>query len=311
MNQSKHALILTLILTSVSASAQTVSNEKASLMVLGIAQDAGFPQADCEKSCCAEAWKNPALRKMVSCLALVDHAEKRFWIFDATPDFKDQLRLVKSTFPGYGLAGIFLTHAHIGHYTGLMHLGHEVMGAKHLPVYAMPRMQTFLSTHGPWSQLVEKQNIQLMNMANQQPVELVSGLSVTPMLVPHRDEFSETVGFRISSERKSALFIPDIDKWAKWEKDIREEVNKVDLAFLDATFYENGEIPGRDMSLIPHPFVEESMALLGELGNEEKTKIHFIHFNHTNPLLQVGSAARELVKRTGFNLAEEGRQFPF
>jgi len=30
----------------------------------------------------------------------------------------------------------------MGHYTGLMHFGREVMGTNNLPVYAMPKMKT-------------------------------------------------------------------------------------------------------------------------------------------------------------------------
>ena len=69
-----------------------------------------------------------------------------------------------------------------------------------------------------------------------------------PFLVPHRDEFSETVGFEIKGENKTAVFIPDIDKWSKWNSDLKELIKRVDYAFLDATFYKNGEIPSRDMS---------------------------------------------------------------
>ena len=41
------------------------------------------------------------------------------------------------------LSGVFLTHAHIGHYTGLMNFGNEAMGTKELPVFCMPKMKSF------------------------------------------------------------------------------------------------------------------------------------------------------------------------
>jgi pyrroloquinoline quinone biosynthesis protein B len=191
-----------------------------------------------------------------------------------------------------------------------MHLGREAMGASSIPVYAMPRMKTFLQENGPWSQLVSLKNIVLHDLKNEVAVELEAGIKVIPILVPHRDEFSETVGFRIEGPNRSALFIPDIDKWGKWDRDIREEVKAVDIAFLDATFYENGEIPGRDMLEIPHPFVAESMALLADLPENERKKVHFIHFNHTNPLLDANSESRREVKEAGFQIAEEGMRFP-
>ncbi len=244
---------------------------------------------------------------MVSCLGLVDPISQETWLFDATPDFKDQLHLLthsnnKQELP---LSGIFLTHAHIGHYTGLMQLGREAMGAKNIPVYAMPRMKNFLANNGPWSQLVKLNNIALQNLAADTTIQLNERLKVQAIEVPHRDEFSETVGFKIIGSDKSALFIPDIDKWHLWNRDIKEEIASIDYAFLDGTFYKNGEIPNRDMSEIPHPFMEESLNLFQTLPKEERNKVHFIHFNHTNPVLQVNSTAQKEVEQAACHIAKE------
>lgn len=274
------------------------------LVVLGVAQDAGFPQANCQKSCCAEAWHRKELRKMVSCLGLVDPKTQQSWLFDATPDFKEQWRYLVETY-STPLAGIFLTHAHMGHYTGLMHLGREAVGADQMPVYAMPRLKYYLRNNGPWSQLIGLKNIQLQELQSDSTIILSENIQIMPYQVPHRDEFSETVGFRIDYGEKSAIFIPDIDKWNLWEKDIIEIIKTVNLAFLDGTFFENGEIPGRDMSLIPHPFVEESIKLFSGLEKKERAKIHFIHFNHTNPLMQPQSQAQKAVNAAGLNVAKE------
>ncbi len=281
------------------------------LVVLGIAQDAGYPQAGCQKDCCRDLWTQKAERKMVTCLGLVDPKSKETWLFEATPDFPDQLQILNQELDqdaGVIPKGIFLSHAHMGHYTGLMNLGREAMGAKNAAVWAMPRMTNYLTNNGPWSQLVGLQNIQLQKLSADSMLQLNERLQVTPFLVPHRDEFSETVGFKIAGTKRSALFIPDIDKWERWDLDIREELAKVDLAFIDGTFYENGEIPGRDMALIPHPFIEESRALFAELPLVEKNKIHFIHFNHTNPVLKMGKE-RALLEQEGFGQCEEGESF--
>jgi len=282
------------------------------LTVLGVAQDAGYPQAGCQKVCCDAVKKGEEEEKQVSCLGLVDKKTGQTYLLDATPDFREQLfelnghltETQRST-----PSGIFLSHAHIGHYTGLMQLGREVMGAKNVDVYSMPRMQDFLTNNGPWSQLVSLQNIKLQAMEDEKTIRLSDNLSVTPFLVPHRDEFSETVGFRIEGNEKSALFIPDIDKWEKWERDIKMEIQKVDYAFLDGTFYSNGELPGRDMSQIPHPFIEESMDLFSDMTNEEKEKVFFIHLNHTNPLLRADSEENKEFSKLGFGLAGEGMIF--
>ncbi len=278
------------------------------IAVLGIAQDAGFPQAACQKACCKRTVEQPESKRLVSCLALIDPISQQRWLLDATPDFREQLQRLDSLQVGVKeeyLSGIFLTHAHIGHYTGLMHLGREVMGTKEVKVYAMPRMSSFLTNNAPWSQLLILQNIALQPLENEETVVLNERLKVTPYLVPHRDEFSETVGFKIEGTSKSALFIPDIDKWHLWNRDILKEIKKVDYAFLDATFYANGEIAGRDMSEIPHPFIEESLTLFADLPAKEKAKVHFIHFNHTNPVLDESSEAYHRVSDLGFKVAKE------
>ncbi|MEM9057483.1 MAG: MBL fold metallo-hydrolase [Pseudomonadota bacterium] len=291
---------------------QASGGEAPFLYVLGVAQDGGYPQARCYAPHCLRAWLDPSLRRLTSCIALVDPDGRAAYLFDATPDLRQQLFDLQAVAPAEAmpLKGIFLTHAHIGHYTGLMHLGHEASGARNMPVYAMPRMRRFLSTNGPWDQLVRYRNIVLVPLADGEAVRLGATLRVTPMRVPHRDEYSETVGFRIDGPSRSALFIPDIDKWSRWKRDIVALVKSVDYAFLDATFFADGELPGRSMAEIPHPFVEESLRLFAELAPAEKKRIHFIHFNHTNPLLDETSDAYATVREAGFELARQGLRLP-
>lgn len=281
------------------------------LIVLGIAQDAGYPQAACRKDCCNAVWQGTERPQKVSCLGLVDPASQQVWLLDATPDFREQWQILSTEIPDVVIpqpSGVFLTHAHLGHYTGLLQLGREVMGAQSVPVYTMPRLDTFLRTNGPWSQLVNLENIDLHPLKADSAISLNDRIKVTPIQVPHRDEYSETVGFRVEGPSKSLLFIPDIDKWERWNRSLAEEIAVVDIAFLDATFFADGELPSRDMSKIPHPFVSETMDLLAELPLEERQKVHFIHLNHTNPLLQTESPARQEVAERGFRIAFEGQR---
>ena len=277
------------------------------ITVLGIAQDGGYPQAGCNAEHCLRHWRGEENKRQVVSLGLTDQASGQNWLFEATPDFTAQLQQLQQTSGLANLSGIFLTHAHIGHYSGLLSLGREAMGAQGMPVYVMPKMKEFLETNAPWSQLVSLGNIKLILMEKDQPIQLASNLRVTPLKVPHRDEFSETVGFRIETAEKSLLFIPDIDKWPLWDRDIRAEVARVDVALLDATFYEDGELPNRNMSEIPHPFVAETISLFSPLSESEKRKVKFIHFNHTNPLIFEGPE-RNQVKNLGFGVATEGER---
>ena len=286
----------------------TAQSDSPYLYVLGVVQDAGYPQAGCYQPHCMPGWQDPAARRGATSMALIVPQTQSNYLFEATPNLPDQLYQL-SLEAGPELTGIFLTHAHIGHYAGLMFLGVEAMGAAAVPVYAMPKMNQYLSTNGPWDQLVNLNNIEIQEMADQQPV-ILQGATVTPMLVPHRDEYSETVGYRITGPNKTAIFIPDINKWDIWETDIAELVQEVDYALIDASFYADGELGNRDMSQIPHPFVSESMALFDHLEAEDKEKVWFIHFNHTNPLLDADSEQSRFVQEQGYNIAREGIRLP-
>jgi pyrroloquinoline quinone biosynthesis protein B len=207
-------------------------------------------------------------------------------LFDATPDLPSQLHSLNG---GKAPAGIFLTHAHIGHYTGLMYLGRESINAANAPVYATTRMAAYLTANGPWSQLVSRGNIALNVMAYDQPVALGDGLRVTPFQVPHRDEFTDTVGFLIEGPRRNALFIPDIDHWSKWDRDIRALADTVDYAFLDGSFASPDEIPGRSIADIPHPLMHDTRARL----KGARAQLWFIHLNHTNPALNAADVVKD------------------
>lgn len=289
----------------------SAQNAQPYVLVLGVAQDGGYPHLGCEKECCKTAWKNDSLKKNVVSLALVSPTDKKWWLFEATPDITKQLQLFKeltnSEF-SYLPSGIFLTHAHIGHYTGLMNLGREVFNTSEIPVYCLPKMKSFLETNGPWSQLVKLKNIVINEISTSNVLALSKSVSVNTFTVPHRDEYSETAGFKISTETKSYLFIPDIDKWQKWSKNIIEEVKQSNFALLDATFYSIDELKGRKIEEVPHPLVSETMDLFKSESADVKSKIVFIHFNHTNPCLRLPSFQNN-VKQSGFKLAEQGKTY--
>ena len=271
------------------------------LVVLGTLQDGGSPHMGCVKSCCSTEKPND----YVVSLGVID--DSKHLLFDASPDIVFQTNYLQSISPAKELE-IFLTHAHIGHYAGLIHLGRESANTKKTPVYAMPRMAQFLRNNGPWSQLVDLENISIQPIQNKAPVSISPRLKVTPLIVPHRDEFSETVGYLIAGQSKRALYIPDIDKWDLWETDINKLLTEVDYAFLDATFFEDGEIP-RPMSEVPHPFVEESITRFKSLRVEDKSKIYFIHLNHTNPARNDSFVKRRAIEEEGYHFATFGMRF--
>lgn len=278
------------------------------VLVLGVTQDGGYPQAGCNTPNCLDAWEGRRPPLYVTSLAIVDPQSQQRWLIDATPDFKYQLQLLKTHTKNTSndLTGIFLTHAHMGHYTGLMHLGREALGAKNVKVYAMPLMQRFLENNGPWSQLVSLKNIDLHPMTDSTWIVLNERIKIQPFTVPHRAEYSETVGFRFRTNNKTFVYIPDIDKWSLWKKDLNDVVRAADYAFIDATFFADGEIP-RPMSEVPHPFVSETMKSLEKLPPSERQKVYFTHFNHTNPLLRPETKEFIQTAKEGYKVAKQGQ----
>src|SRR4030095_14154629 len=245
------------------------------LVVLGIAQDAGIPQLGCEQSPCKDSREGRRKPERVASLGLVNRSLGLSYLFDATPDMVSQLTTLNG---GRVPTGVFLTHGHIGHYTGLMYFGRESLDAKAVPVYGTERMAGYLKTNGPWSLLVARNNIELRTVRPDSSVSLPSGIWVTPMLVPHRDEFTDTVGYVIQREGHRALFIPDIDQWSRWDRDIRAVVDTVELAFLDGTFASADEVPGRSTADIPHPLIPVTRSLLAG----SSARLWFIALHHTH-----------------------------
>jgi len=276
------------------------------IYILGNVQDAGLPHIGCQHKFCKEKF-NEYKQHFTTSIAVVDPKDKKYILFEATPDLPYQLNYIeKEIFNQFLLPeSIFITHAHIGHYTGLMYFGREALGAKNLMVKVLPKMSNFLKTNGPWSQLVDINNIKLQTLYFGSNTNELRNITVTPIQVPHRDEYSETAGFIIKGKNKKALFIPDIDKWEKWDKNLKQLVHEFDYLLLDATFYDSKEI-NRDISEIPHPLVTETINLLDDLSPEDKNKVYFIHMNHTNLMLDPGSNLTKLVTDKGFNIARLG-----
>ena len=268
-------------------------------ILLGTAQDGGVPQAGCTCDHCRAARAEPGLRQWVSCLGLADRDAGQSWLIDATPDLREQLHALHEWAPSCPLAGIALTHAHTGHYTGLIHLGREAADVQGLPVYVSARMAEFLRENGPWSQLVALGNVELRILTPDREVQLSPRLWLTPLIVPHRDEYSDTLAFVVRGTHRRLFYCPDIDGWGRWNRDLRQVVSAVDVALLDGTFFSAAEMPGRDIAQIPHPLATDTVERLTGTDCLAGTgcTVHLIHLTHSNPLLRSGPEREWLVAR--------------
>ena len=286
----------------------SVNSQSEYIYILGNTQDAGLPHIGCHHPFCEDSF-NVYEEHYSTSIAVVNSDLKKYILFEATPDITFQLNnLRKNIFDEFLLPeSIYITHAHIGHYTGLMYFGREALGAKELMVRVLPRMSNFLQNNGPWSQLVDINNIKIKEINFGSSTKELANIDITPVKVPHRDEYSETAGYIIKGKNKKALFIPDIDKWEKWDRDLSQLAKEFDFLLIDATFYDSKEI-NRDISEIPHPLVTETIDLLSGLNTENRSKVYFIHMNHTNMMLDPNSELSKLITSKGFNIARLGQK---
>lgn len=275
-------------------------------ILLGTAQDGGIPHVGCRQLCCLDL--DTSRHRLPCCLAIVDPESGQRWLIDCTPEFPRQLRRLDAIAPPGEtpiLDGILLTHAHIGHYAGLVSLGTEALATDRLPLFAMPKMRGFLENNEPWNRLIRNHHVELKPLADSESRKLNTQIEITPLTVPHRDEFSETAAFVIRGPKQSVLYLPDIDGWDLWSTKIEDVIADVDTAYIDGTFFDAAELPGRNQAAIPHPRIADSLKRFASLPSDERAKIRFLHFNHTNPAANPRSEASRLIAAAGMRAADE------
>ncbi len=279
-----------------------------------------MPQANCFTGYCARVRSGEVPSPRVACLGIVDPAAGARFLIDATPDFVAQLgdlvalRLTSEQ-PSRRtgtlriedeLQGILLTHAHMGHYAGLLHCGREAAATTHLPVYASTAMARLLRSNQPFKTLVDDDRLDLREIIVGTPIELTANVSVVPFSVVHRAELTDTVGLLLEGPSKSLLYVPDADTWEGWPVPFEDWLERSDIAILDGTFYSAEELGHRWQGEVPHPPVADTVATLSaRTGNQPA--VWFTHLNHTNPLWNAASAERAAIQDAGFGVARRGQ----
>ncbi|MEX1281479.1 MAG: MBL fold metallo-hydrolase [Acidimicrobiia bacterium] len=244
--------------------------------VLGSGQDGGLPQLGSDHPHDRAAAEGVVPPRTAS--SVVVEVDGFAVLCDVSPDVRHQLHRP--------VDAIALTHGHMGHYAGLVHFGTEAAAIDGLAVMATPSMLGFLRANQPWAALFDEGRLV--------PATL-KGVDLVP--VPHRAEFTDTVAISVGG----VLYLPDIDDWTAWP-DHRSVVADHDLALVDATFWSADEVPGRDLSALPHPLVPDTLERFADVAD----RVVLTHLNHTNPLVDPASAASEHVRSLGFRVAEDG-----
>lgn len=268
----------------------------ARVLVLGSGQDGSAPQ-----------FGGPSvdIERTASSILVTGPSGARY-LFDASPDLRAQG--VRAGFDPQNLGGVFLTHAHMGHYVGLVQFGNEAAATNAVPCFGTASMHTYLSRNEPWRSLFTRRHLEYKVVVPGVELRLEESMSVTAHLVPHRPDFSDTVGFVVNNRATggSVLYLPDIDCWDDWE-DATTVVDGVSLAFLDASFSSRDELPGRAMANFPHPLVAETIARF----QNSPAQVVLTHINHSNPLGLGGEPATHNAASAGFLIAKDGDEYEF
>ena len=170
-------------------------------------------------------------------------------------------------------------------------------------------MSDFIKSNRAFNFLIKSKNINLEIIQEGQNIDLRDNVYISSFLVPHRNEMSETVGYKVKSSKKSIIYLPDIDSWEEWDKDINDIVKNNDYLLIDGTFYAKDEIPNRDIQTIPHPSIAESLDKFSNLSKENRKKVFFTHLNHTNKILKESNAETISLLKKGYNIASDGETF--
>lgn len=229
-------------------------------------------------------------------------------LLDASPDIRVQSQMLLES-PLYPpgrdslVDSIFITHAHMGHYTGLLHFGKEALAAEHIPLFATDRFITFMERNEPWGALLNSGHLDAIPI-NGLTAEIDTEITITAVPVPHRDEFSDTVAFSVNVNGDPwVLYLPDIDDWPSWT-DAEFEIARHDMVLMDATFSGPNELGDRDMVSIGHPLVVDTIERFAHLT--ANTRIVFTHMNHSNPLGNPSAAITQQALDAGFTTAHDG-----
>lgn len=288
-----------------------VPDDGPAAIVLGITQDAGLPHVGCLCARCRTAFDNPSLAQYTASLAVVDIAAdaRKVWLIDATPDIKYQLDLLHVTLGHDPLRpdrirqpdGIFLTHGHMGHISGLLQLGKEGMAVQGMKLYGPSGLMAVIRKSPFWQPLTGQ--LELISLEPDRPIRLSPHLTITPIPVPHRDELEAGVfAYRLEGESRSLLYIPDIDSWTSWPR-ARQVLGSVDSALVDATFFTGDELHG--LKRPAHPLVQETLSFFEDIAAD----LFLTHLNHTNPLLDKDSKESRMVVEAGASVSYTSQVF--
>ncbi len=278
-------------------------------VVLGIAQDGGVPHPGCDCQTCL-TFSTTGNQLSPASIGVIDGDELH--LIDVSRDLNRQLRMLPKK--GCKVTDVWLTHGHLGHVDGIGLFGREAMGAKGIRIHASDSMMKLIEGTPRWKTMIDDGILIPCPFKGNMKIQTSQSLSITPVQVPHRDEWTDTHAFIIRGPSKSILHLPDHDTWKETlemvgMKTIHEWFHslEVDTFLIDGTFWSSDEL--EHQKNVPHPPVLDTLQRLG-MKRDNAMDIRFIHLNHTNPLLNPESKETKHLKDSGWSLVNEGEHFP-
>jgi pyrroloquinoline quinone biosynthesis protein B len=271
----------------------------ASILVLGSGQDGGSPQLG--------HTSGVGPNRTASSVAVIS-PDGAIVLLDASPDIRQQTisLMTSEVFPtdrSTPFDAVALTHAHMGHYAGLVHLGNESGDAKGVSLLATGKMHTFLRSNQPWRMLYQRGNV-VPDTFGLGAIRIDERMTIDALAVPHRAEFTDTVAISVRiDDAPWFMYLPDIDAWADWPG-AEAAISEHALCLLDATFSDPDELPGRSIADIKHPLVTDTVERFSHLTGS--TQIVLGHINHSNSLADIESEIAVRTRAAGFAVAHDG-----
>jgi pyrroloquinoline quinone biosynthesis protein B len=304
------------------------------LLVLGSAAGGGFPQWNSNDAASKRARaKDPAAPSRTQSSLAVTCDDRRWVIFNASPDLRQQINDNPALHPKNGLrhspiSGVVLTNGDVDHVAGLL-----TMRESHpFVLYATDRVLSVLGANSIFN-VLNPTFVERRRMRPNERFEVCdrqgdgTGVIVEAFVVPGKvalyledatagsnfgTQSEDTVGLRIGDRdnRSQCFYVPGC---AALTDDLAGRLAGAPLVLFDGTLWQDDEMivagvgskTGRRMGHMSVSGDDGTMAAFEKLGVKRKV---FVHMNNSNPILLADSPERAAIARAGWEAAYDGME---
>src|SRR5215813_2622586 len=292
-----------------------------SAIVLGAAAGGGFPQWNCRCPVCSLAWDGDVRVKRSTQASLAVTVDgKRFVLFNASPDLREQIAATPALQPRDGLRGRpiaagVVTGGEIDQAPGLLALRERHAFAIHASAETLEAVAA-----NPMFNALGRDIVARHACTIGEPFAPVDGLTAELFKVPGKvplylegdnpelaAETEANVGIEVTAGGRRLVFVPGC---AAVTPALKARLARADVVLFDGTLFHDDEMiasgtgtkTGHRMGHIP---IDGEGSSLTALAGLEARRI-YIHINNTNPIRVAGAPERRKVEAAGWEIAEDG-----